>query len=431
MLFKDLNLILPIQEALKTEDYNKPTPIQEKAIPSILAGRDVLGCAQTGTGKTAAFAIPILQILSKGKSEFESNIQIRSLILAPTRELAIQIGENFEIYGQHLNIKTAVVYGGVSQKRQIKVLKRGVDILIATPGRLLDLISQGYIVINSVEMFVLDEADRMLDMGMVADVKRIITHLPKKRQNMLFSATMPQGVSKLVNSILNNPVKIEVKTNSSNEKSIKQLVYYVDETDKMALLLHLLKNNLMVSVLVFTRTKKRADKVNKALLREGIKSQSIHGDKSQIERQTALKSFKNKELRVLVATDVAARGIDVDELSHVVNLDIPNIPETYVHRIGRTGRAGMGGTAISFCSNQEKPYLKDIEKLLGKSIEIIKKHPYLLLNMVLEHNRNLAKKTNGASTGKCNQKSDSTRNGKNVTKIQLPEKGRIKNKSQR
>ena len=431
MLFKDLNLILPIQEALKTEDYNKPTPIQEKAIPSILAGRDVLGCAQTGTGKTAAFAIPILQILSKGKSEFESNIQIRSLILAPTRELAIQIGENFEIYGQHLNIKTAVVYGGVSQKRQIKVLKRGVDILIATPGRLLDLISQGYIVINSVEMFVLDEADRMLDMGMVADVKRIITHLPKKRQNMLFSATMPQGVSKLVNSILNNPVKIEVKTNSSNEKSIKQLVYYVDETDKMALLLHLLKNNLMVSVLVFTRTKKRADKVNKALLREGIKSQSIHGDKSQIERQTALKSFKNKELRVLVATDVAARGIDVDELSHVVNLDIPNIPETYVHRIGRTGRAGMGGTAISFCSNQEKPYLKDIEKLLGKSIEIIKKHPYLLLNMVLEHNRNLAKKTNGASTGKCNQKSDSTRNGKKVTKIQLPEKGRIKNKSQR
>lgn len=390
--FKDLNLITPIQKALEKEQYSIPTPIQERAIPSILAGRDLLGCAQTGTGKTAAFAIPILQILSHEKRASRQDRHIKALILAPTRELAIQIGESFEAYGHYLNLKTVVVYGGVSQNQQTNALRAGVDILVATPGRLLDLISQGYIKIQHVEMFVLDEADRMLDMGMVHDVKRIIAQLPRKRQSMLFSATMPQEVSQLVNSILINPVKIEVKKRASTEKGIKQVVYFVDGKDKVSLLAHLLENKSIISALVFVRTKHKADRVAKALVKEGIKAQAIHGDKSQLARQSALNGFKNREFRVLVATDVAARGIDVEELSHVVNFDLPNIPETYVHRIGRTGRAGKGGIAISFCDNQEKPYLKDIEKLLSKSIEVIRNHPYPLMNMVLEQNRAMEKK---------------------------------------
>jgi ATP-dependent RNA helicase RhlE len=431
LLFKDLNLIMPIQKALKTEEYDKPTPIQERAIPSILAGRDIIGSAQTGTGKTAAFAIPILQILARNKDIVKDARKIRALILAPTRELAIQIGESFEAYGRYLSLQTTVIYGGVSQGSQTAALRSGVDILVATPGRLLDLIGQRFVNIHHVEMFVLDEADRMLDMGMVHDVKRIIAQLPTKKQSLLFSATMPQGVSELINSILTNPVKIEVEATSSTVESIKQEVYYVDGVDKVDLLIHLLKNKDIVSALVFTRTKRRADKVAKALEKEGIKSKAIHGDKSQNSRQAALTSFKNREIRVLVATDVAARGIDVDELSHVINFDLPNISETYVHRIGRTGRAGLGGVAISFCDNEEREFLTDIEKLIAKKIEIIKDHPYPLMNVVLEHNRQLANIVHRPSGERVTPKADTRRAGKKPAERQWPKKGRAKNKAQR
>jgi len=374
MLFLDLNLNPSILKAIEDQKYEKPTPIQEKAIPSILSGKDFVGCAQTGTGKTAAFALPILHMLSKdniNRSEFN---QIRALVLAPTRELAIQIGESFTTYGQHLNIQTGVIYGGVTPKRHIKVLKREPNILVATPGRLLDLVEQGYVDLNNIEMFVLDEADRMLDLGMIQDVKTIISKLPKVRQNMLFSATIPKEISKLVNSILRNPVIIEDKSETLNKKDIKQQVYFVEEQDKTSLLLHLLKDKSLESVLVFVRTKMKADKVSKAINIENIRSKAIHGDKNQSERLKALEGFKNKEIRFLVATDVAARGIDIEKLSHVVNMNIPNIPETYIHRIGRTGRAGMGGTAFSFCSSEETAFLKDIEKLQGKSIEVVESH---------------------------------------------------------
>lgn len=432
LLFEDLNLIMPIQKALKTEEYNKPTPIQEKAIPSILAGRDILGCAQTGTGKTAAFAIPILQILSRGRRSTRETHQISALILAPTRELAIQIGESFKAYGQYLSLKTMVIYGGVSQNDQTDTLRAGVDILVATPGRLIDLISQGYIGIHTVEIFVLDEADRMLDMGMLQDVKKIISQLPKKRQNMLFSATMPQGVSELVSSILISPVKIEVKQTSSKAKSIKEAIYFVEEKDKIALLIYLLKNKSIVSALVFTRTKLRADKVSEALKKEGINVQAIHGDKPQNVREAALNSFKNRELRILVATDIAARGIDVEKLPYVINFDLPNIPETYIHRIGRTGRAGMGGISISFCNdNQEKAFLKDIEKLIGKSIEKIMNHPYLPGDLLFKQNVALEKKAHRASIVKAAPKADPRRGGKKVTEKQRPKGGRVKNNSQR
>jgi len=432
LLFKGLNLIMPIQKALETEEYNKPTPIQEKAIPSILAGRDILGCAQTGTGKTAAFAIPILQILSRGRKSTRETHQISALILAPTRELAIQIGESFNAYGQYLSLRTMVIYGGVSQNDQTDTLRAGVDILVATPGRLIDLISRGYISIHTVEIFVLDEADRMLDMGMLQDVKKIIAQLPGKRQNMLFSATMPQGVSELVNSILISPVKIEVKHSSSKAKSIKEGIYLVEEKDKIALLIHLLKNKSIVSALVFTRTKLRADKVGEALKKEGIDVQAIHGDKPQNVREAALNSFKNRELRILVATDIAARGIDVEKLPYVINFDLPNIPETYIHRIGRTGRAGMGGTAISFCNeNQEKAYLKNIEKLIGKSIERIMNHPYLPGDILFEQNVALEKKAHRASIEKAALKAGPRKGGKKVTEKQRPKGGRVKNNFQK
>lgn len=387
MLFQEFNLNVSIIKAIEEQKYKKPTPIQEKAIPSILKRKDLLGCAETGTGKTAAFAIPILQMLSEDSINHEKYNQIKALILAPTRELAIQIGESFTTYGQNLDIQTGVIFGGVTPKRHIKVLKREPNILVATPGRLLDLIGQGYIDLSNVEMFVLDEVDRMLDIGMKQDVKKIISYLPKVRQNLLFSATIPNEVSKLVNSILRNPVKIEVKSKSSNTKKIKQQVYFVDEPDKTSLLVHLLKNKSFESVLVFARTKRKADKISKAINIQNIRSKAIHGDKSQSARQKALESFKNKEIRVLVATDVAARGIDIEKLSHVVNMNIPNVPETYIHRIGRTGRAGMGGTAISFCSNQETAFLKDIEKLQGRTIEVVKSHPYVLINIAIQQNR--------------------------------------------
>lgn len=376
MSFEYLKLIEPLQRALKSEGYTKPTPIQDKAIPIILERKDLLGCAQTGTGKTAAFALPILQILHKNQ-EFEKGLKkIKALIITPTRELAVQIGESFEAYGKYTNINHTVIFGGVSQRPQTNALQKGIDILIATPGRLIDLMNQQFISFPNLDLFVLDEADRMLDMGFIHDVKKIIAALPQKRQSLFFSATMPPEIVKLSRKILNNPVKVEVTPSASTADTILQSVYFVDKDDKKDLLLHVLKDKSILSALVFTRTKYGADKVTRALVKEGIKAEAIHGNKSQNNRQQALNNFKNKETRVLVATDIAARGIDVDNLSHVINYEIPNIPETYVHRIGRTGRAGASGISLSFCNAEEKIFLKEIHKLIAKSIPTIKDHPF-------------------------------------------------------
>lgn len=376
MKFENLNLITPILKAVDIEGYIMPTPIQEKAIPVILEGKDLLGCAQTGTGKTAAFAIPLLQILYKEKRNEKGPRTIRALILTPTRELAIQIGESLAAYGRYTGLKHTTIFGGVSQVPQTNALKSGVDILVATPGRLLDLINQKYINLSHVKLFVLDEADRMLDMGFSHDVKKVIAQLPAPRQTLLFSATMPPEIRKLVDTILTCPVKVEVAPVSSTVDTIKQTVYFVDRKDKKSLLIQLLKNRSIDSALVFTRTKHGADKVARDLTKARITAQAIHGNKSQMARQLALSNFKLKRTRVLVATDIAARGIDVQELSHVINFDLPNVPETYVHRIGRTGRAGLCGTALSFCDREEKEYLKDIQKLISKKIPIVEEKPY-------------------------------------------------------
>lgn len=376
MKFEELQLSLPILRALQDEGYTNPSPIQEQAIPPALEGRDVLGCAQTGTGKTAAFAIPILQRLSAQTYQTGQKREIKSLILTPTRELALQICDSFQAYGHFLRLRTAVIFGGVSQKPQVEALKRGVDILVATPGRLNDLIGQGYIDLSHLQTFVLDEADRMLDMGFIHDVEKIIDRVPNQRQTLFFSATMPNNIQKLCNKILTDPVKVAVTPVSSTVDQIDQTLYYVDKANKRKLLLHLLKDPALISVLVFTFTKHGADRVVRELVKHGIPAQAIHGNKSQNARQKALNAFKNGEIRVLVATDIAARGIDIDELSHVINFDLPNIPETYVHRIGRTGRAGLSGTAISFCCFDEKDSLKDIEKLIGKKIPEVEEHPY-------------------------------------------------------
>ena len=376
MLFKELHLLSPILKALETEGYTEPTPIQQQSIPHILRGKDLLGCAQTGTGKTAAFAIPILQNLMLQQKENENNYNIKALILTPTRELAIQIDESFEAYGKHTGIKHAVIFGGVSQFQQTKELKRGVDILIATPGRLLDLIAQKFVNLKSLQMFVLDEADRMLDMGFIHDVRKIIAILPEKRQTLFFSATMPPEITRLSSSILTNPVKVEVTPVSSTAENVEQHIYLVEKNDKRELLIHLLKNEGIQNALVFTRTKYGADKIARALHRANIKSDAIHGNKTQNARQKALNNFKDGKIRVLVATDIAARGIDVDDLTHVINFELPNIPETYVHRIGRTGRAGNSGSALSFCDMEERAYLRDIHKLIEKSIPVVEDHPY-------------------------------------------------------
>jgi ATP-dependent RNA helicase RhlE len=371
MTFQDLNLNQLIIKAIEDKNYINPTSVQEKAIPALLKGKDLLGCAHTGMGKTAAFAIPILELLSKESATSEANNAIRALVLAPTRELAIQIGESFESYGKYIDIKIGVVFGGITPKQHIKVLKKQPSVLIATPGRLLDLMGKGYADLSRVETFVLDEADQMLDARTKEDVKKIMSELPKVRQNILFSATMPNGVLKLTKSILVNPIKIDDKSEFSKGADIKQQVYFVEEVDKTALLLDLIKSISYESALIFTRTKKKADKVCKALNIQNIRSKAIHSDKNQSERSKALELFKNKEIKILVATDVAARGIDIHNISHVINMDIPSVPETYIHRIGRTGRAGISGTAISFCSNEEKNYLKEIENLQDKSIEVI------------------------------------------------------------
>lgn len=392
MLFEKLNLITPIREALRNEGYTTPTDIQKQAIPPLLEGKDLIGCAQTGTGKTAAFAIPILQLLAENRKGVKEARKIKALVLTPTRELAVQIGESFTAYGKHTGLKNLVIFGGVSQKPQTDALRQGIDILVATPGRLLDLVNQKHINLHNVQCFVLDEADRMLDMGLVADVKRIITHLPKNRQTMLFSATMPSEISKLVDSILTEPVKVAVTPISSTVDIIEQSIYFVGKKDKKSLLIHLLEDKLIASALVFSRTKHGADKIIKDLAKAGVQAQAIHGNKSQVARQQALNNFKAKRTRVLVATDIAARGIDVDELSHVINYDLPNIPETYVHRIGRTGRAGFAGVALSFCDVEEKPFLKDIQKLISKSIPVIADHPYPLTWIEAAESNSAAKK---------------------------------------
>ncbi len=371
MKFENLNLIAPILKAVDAEGYTMPTPIQEQAIPIILEGKDLVGCAQTGTGKTAAFAIPLLQLLYKEQKNEKGPRAIKALIMTPTRELAIQIDESLTAYGRYTGIKHTVIFGGVAQGPQTNALKAGVDILVATPGRLLDLINQKYIKLDHVKLLVLDEADRMLDMGFSHDMKKIIALLPIKRQTLLFSATMQPEITRMVNTILSNPAKIEVTPVSSTVDSIEQTVYFVDRKDKKSLLIQLLKNKSIDSALVFTRTKHGADKVARDLEKARISAQAIHGNKSQTARQLALNNFKLKRTRVLVATDIAARGIDVQELSHVINFDMPNMPETYVHRIGRTGRAGMGGTALSFCDQEEQGYLRDIQKLIAKKIPVI------------------------------------------------------------
>ncbi len=375
MLFEDLNLIEPILKALKQEGYTQPTPIQEQSIPLILKGKDLLGCAQTGTGKTAAFAIPILQLLYQQKQQHKEQKTIKSLILTPTRELAIQIEESFNAYGRNTGLKHLVIFGGVSQNPQTEALRRGVDILVATPGRLLDLMNQRFVNLEHIQILVLDEADRMLDMGFVNDVKKVIAKLPAKRQTLFFSATMPSEIQQLANTILRNPEKVEVTPVSSTAETIEQALFYVDREDKRSLLLHLLKDKEIRTALVFTRTKHGADKVVKDLLRANITAEAIHGNKSQNARQRALSNFKARTTRILVATDIAARGIDVDELTHVINYELPNVPETYVHRIGRTGRAGASGTALSFCDGEETEFLRDIHKLINKNIPV-SDHPY-------------------------------------------------------
>ncbi|MCX6170305.1 MAG: DEAD/DEAH box helicase [Ignavibacteriales bacterium] len=396
MSFEKINLIKPIQKALAEEGYTIPTPIQKQAIPVILERKDLLGCAQTGTGKTAAFAVPILQILYNEKIEGEKKRTIHSLIVTPTRELAIQIGDSFSAYGKHTGLKNVVVFGGVPQKAQTDKLKAGVDILIATPGRLLDLMNQNYISLQHIKLFVLDEADRMLDMGFINDVKKIISKLPSKRQSLFFSATMPPEIVKLANTILHNPVKIVVTPESPTVEAIQQGIYYVAKANKKALLIHLLKDPSIASALVFTRTKHGADNVAKVLNNAKIQAEAIHGDKAQNARQRALNNFKTKQTRVLVATDIAARGIDIDELSHVINFEIPNIPETYIHRIGRTGRAGLGGVALSLCDSEERAYLREINKLISKPIPVIENHPYVLTEWVWENPKQLVDKTDHA-----------------------------------
>lgn len=417
MLFKDLNIIEPILKAIEKEGYTAPTPIQERAIPALLEGNDLEGYAQTGTGKTAAFAIPIIQLLYGRQRGEKTPRAIKALVLAPTRELAIQIGESFTSYGKYTKLKNTVVFGGVSQNPQTDALRSGVDILIATPGRLLDLMHQGYISLQNIEFLVLDEADRMLDMGLGQDVKRIIAKLPMERQTMLFSATMPKEISELIASILKKPVRVAVAPVSSTIDTVRQAVYFVDKKKKKALLIHLLRDKALESVLVFSRTKHGANRIAEALEKAGIETLAIHGDKSQNARQLALGSFKEKKIRVLVATDIAARGIDIDELSHVINYDLPEVPETYVHRIGRTGRAGAEGVALSFCDEEDKDSLKNIEKLISKKIHVIEDHPYPISNSTLvesalnEANKYAKKKS---PTSKARQGSYNRRNNKKV-----------------
>jgi ATP-dependent RNA helicase RhlE len=383
--FKHLNLIEPLLKALDNEGYTIPTPIQEQAIPIILNRKDLLGCAQTGTGKTAAFALPLLQLLCEDAAGVSEETRpgsprpIRALVLTPTRELAIQIDESFGAYGKFTGIRHTVIFGGVPQHSQVQALQKGVDVLVATPGRLLDLIDQRYVHLQHIKYFVLDEADRMLDMGFIHDIRKVLTKLPAKKHSLFFSATMPLEIQKLANTILVNPQKVEVTPEITTAETVQQSLYFVEKQDKRSLLLHILKDSSIPTALVFTRTKHGADKVAQGLVRAGIRAEAIHGNKSQNARQRALENFKSRHTRILVATDIAARGIDIDELTHVINFELPNVPETYVHRIGRTGRAGASGTALSFCDQEEKEYLRDIQKLIARSIPVVEDHPHVMV----------------------------------------------------
>ncbi len=374
--FAELELIEPLQRAVAAQNYEKPTPIQEQAIPPLLHGRDVLGCAQTGTGKTAAFTLPVLQHIESRRSGRTGRRAIRALVLTPTRELAAQIGDNVEAYGQFLHVDHTVIFGGVKQGAQVRALQRGIDVLIATPGRLLDLIDQGYVHLGAVEFFVLDEADRMLDMGFIHDVKRVLKLLPAKKQNLLFSATMPESIVRLASNFLTDPVRVEVTPQSTTVESIQQSVMFVSHADKRRLLPWLIRKHKVRSAIVFTRTKHGANRLVKHLDQAGIKAAAIHGNKSQGARTRALLAFKEGEIPILVATDIASRGIDVDGVSHIFNYDLPNIPESYVHRIGRTARAGRGGVAIAFCDETEGEYLRDIEKLIGLQVPVDEDHQW-------------------------------------------------------
>lgn len=414
MTFQDLGITPTILKAIKEEGYTHPTPIQEQSIPILLAGKDLLGCAQTGTGKTAAFSIPIIQHIYNDSYRNIGRRKIRALIVTPTRELAIQIGENCSKYAKYTNVKNTVIFGGVKQGAQTNALKSGVDILIATPGRLLDLMNQGFISLKDIKYCVLDEADHMLDMGFIHDIKRVIAALPAKRQSLFFSATMPQAIVNLSKSILGTPEKVSIKPEQATAEKVEQALYYVSKKSKPKLLVHLLKENEIDSVLVFSRTKHGANRIVKQLAKVEIKAEAIHGNKSQGARQRALENFKNRDTKVLVATDIAARGIDVDELKLVINFDLPNVPETYVHRIGRTGRAKNSGTAISFCDIEERAYLKDIQKLIEQKIPCVQEHPFA--NEVEELPE--PKKTNRGQRNRHTAKSNSNRGNrhKNTSK---------------
>ncbi len=370
LTFAQLGLSEPILRALASENYTQPTPIQLRAIPALLTGRDLLGIAQTGTGKTAAFGLPLLQRLAAASTRVEAR-GTRALILAPTRELAVQIDVSLKTYGKHLGLRSTVILGGVSQHGQVNAMKHGVDILVATPGRLLDLVKQNHIRLDGVSHLIVDEADRMLDMGFIRDVRKIVSMLPRQRQSMLFSATMPDDIVKLVGDMLKNPERIEVSPPTKTADKIEQRVIHIEQKDKRALLSHLLKDEAFKRVIVFTRTKHIANRVSEHLEKNGFKSDAIHGNKSQNARQRALDNFKSGAVRVLVATDIAARGVDVDDITHVINFELPNEPESYVHRIGRTARAGTDGIAISFCDQSERTYLRDIERLVKRQIPVV------------------------------------------------------------
>ena len=416
MNFNELPLSASIQKALIATGYTQPTPIQEQAIPQVLKGRDLLACAQTGTGKTAAFSLPIIHLLDTSKNE--NSRSVRSLILTPTRELAIQIGENFSEYGKYTNLKHTVIFGGVGQDPQVRAVKNGVDVLIATPGRLLDLINQKHINLSKLEIFVLDEADRMLDMGFLHDVKKVLNFIPQKRQSLFFSATIAPEIIKLAHTILNNAVKIEVTPVATTAEKVEQSVYFTDKDNKKFLLVDLMKSIGMDRVLVFTRTKHGANRLAQFLEKQNIGAQAIHGNKSQTARQKALEDFKSSKIQVLVATDIAARGIDIDELPFVVNYELPNVPESYVHRIGRTGRAGFSGKAIAFCDAEEKAYLKSIQKLIGQEIPVVDNHDYPLMNHHVEpkaQQRNQSRPQRQNNNPRGNSQNNRSGNNRNRT----------------
>ncbi len=419
MTFKELGIIEPILKTLEEEGYSHPTPIQEQSIPILLRNKDLLGCAQTGTGKTAAFAIPILQHLIFERQRNNGPRRIRALVVTPTRELAIQIAESFTVYGKNTGIKNTVIFGGVKQGAQTQKLRYGIDALIATPGRLLDLMQQGFVSLKDIQYFVLDEADRMLDMGFIHDIRKIIAKLPTKRQSLFFSATMAPEIVTLSHKILGNPEKVIIKPEQTTAEKVEQAVYFVNKKSKVKLLIHLLQSNPDGSTLVFTRTKHGANKVVKLLGKSGIQSEAIHGNKSQNARQQALSNFKSGLTKVLVATDIAARGIDIEELAYVVNYDLPNIPETYVHRIGRTGRASASGKSISFCDAEEREYLRDIQKLIDQKIPVVSDHPFLKIE---DDNTSKIDSNTKSHSSQQNQNNDNRRNFKKRRRSYYPKR---------